>query len=137
MTPPTRRSPGSIYALPVWIWIGVIFAASSIPGPAIERVGIQLADKAAHALEYGVLGFLLLRQQRRQYNRAPALGLALAWLLATAVGAMDESYQGLIPGRDPDRTDWLADSIGGLGGALAAAVYLLRTRDPWKGSGDP
>ncbi|HEX9641683.1 MAG TPA: VanZ family protein, partial [Candidatus Krumholzibacteria bacterium] len=104
------RSPGLTYALPVWIWIGAIFCASSIPGPALQRVGIEVADKLAHATEYAILGFLVYRQQRRQFFRPLAVGIGIAWLAALVVGGVDELYQGLIGGRDRDFADWVADA---------------------------
>ena len=119
-----RAASGFAHALPVWVWIAVIFCASSIPGPALQRVGLGVQDKILHAIEYGVLGFLAYRQQRGQIGRTIVGAIVVAWVIAMVVGCVDELYQSMIPGRDRDWLDWVADQSGGLAGAVIGAVYL-------------
>lgn len=118
---PAQRSA---YALPLWIWIGAIVLVSSVPGPTLERVPVGIQDKLAHLVEYGVLGFLAYRYHRVAMRRNVVLAILIAWLVAFCVGGLDELYQALIPGRDCDWVDWMADQVGGLAGGIVCALYL-------------
>jgi VanZ family protein len=103
-------------------WAGVIFALSSIPAQALPpEAGIVGVDKLAHAVVFGVLGFLVARASGRGGGRA----LVLAALCASAYGLLDEIHQRWTPGRDSSFWDFLADTIGG---AAGAAAYLLLAR---------
>ena len=48
-----------------------------------------------------------------------------AWLLVMAIGGLDEWHQRYIQGRSTELADWLADSSGGLIGAL---IWLAGSR---------
>ncbi len=77
------------------------------------------ADKLVHAGLFGTLGFLaacawLTAGERR--------AMALALLL---VGVATELLQGLVTGREPSMSDWIADALGvmlGMVGALCVPV---------------
>lgn len=74
-------------------------AAGVIPAPW---------DKLAHIAYFFVFALLL--------SRFIALPMALVIVLALLVGAADEVYQSLLPGRVAGWDDWLADVAGtGLG----------------------
>jgi VanZ family protein len=99
--------------LPVVAWAGLIFALSSIPdlGTGLGAWDLVLR-KAAHAAEYAVLGFLLLRAFGRE-TAALVVGIAYA--------ASDEIHQHFVPGRQASVLDVLVDSVG-----VAAGVYAVR-----------
>jgi VanZ family protein len=100
--------------LPVVAWALVILGFSSIPDvgnrlpPLLDFSGSTMLG---HIVVYGVFGALLALATGR---------LALTVLVVSAFGALDESYQSLVPGRTPSLVDWLVDSVSGTVGASVA-----------------
>ena len=80
-------------------------------------------DKAAHILEYSLLGLLVGRAIRFTMGGAGPRGLAslVAIALGALVGLLDELYQAQVPGRMSDAGDWLTDVA-----AVGAAVILTQ-----------
>ena len=107
--------------LPVLIWMGVIFAGSSIG--SIPRVGGSALDglihRVAHILEFTVLGLLVLRALSR---KRPVTRREIFWtLIVVAVyGASDEFHQRFTPGRSSEALAVLFDVAGG---ALGVWIY--------------
>jgi VanZ family protein len=103
--------------LPVVLWAALIFTLSSIPDLSTGLGGWDLVlRKAAHAAEFAVLGFLLVR----------ALGRELAALAAgIAYAASDELHQTFVPGRQGTVLDVLVDAVG-----IAVGIYLARRLRP-------
>jgi VanZ family protein len=101
-------APAAVYA--------VILGLSSLPGDRLD-VGLPSGiSYVAHAIEYGVLGAAMawaLPRGRRM------LGLAI--VMCVALGAVDETYQRLTPGRDPSLLDLAVDTV-------SASVAILVTR---------
>ena len=111
-----------------WIpYLILIFGLSSLPGTPLKPGSLSL-DKVLHLVLYGGFGFVILagdgRWKRLGLSRSLLLGLAVASL----VSMLDESWQKLIPGRDSDPADWVADSLGGLAGAWLAFRWGLWRR---------
>jgi VanZ family protein len=101
---------------PVVAWAGVIFVLSSIPDLGTGLGGWDLVlRKLAHATEYAILGFLLLRATGSE-RWALALGVAYA--------VSDEIHQHFVEGRHGAPIDVLIDSVG-----VAVGVFVLRMRD--------
>lgn len=125
MTPPTATSTLH-YRLPLVLWIGVVFAVSSIPGRTLLEVGFDVQDSLAHLIEYAVLGFLGFRMLRAEGMGSAAALLGVV-VLGAVVGAADENYQRLIPGRMTTWSDYLADLAGAGVGATVAAMYYRWT----------
>jgi VanZ family protein len=97
--------------LPVVLWAALIFTLSSIPdlGTGLGTWDLVLR-KIAHAAEYAVLGFLLLR----------AIGNELAGLAGgIAYAISDEIHQSFVPGRQAAVRDVLVDAAG-----VAVGVYV-------------
>jgi VanZ family protein len=96
---------------PVVAWATVIFVLSSIPdlGTGLEGWDFTLR-KLAHAGEFAVLGFLLLRA-------TGSAGWSIAGGIAYAVS--DELHQHFVPGREGAPLDVLIDSVGVVAGVLA------------------
>ena len=110
------------YWLPVLVYVGLIFAVSSLP-QLEPPIRLHDADKLAHVAEYGVLGYLLVRALRSSERwSAPLAGGMLALAIGLAIGAGDELYQALVPGRDSTALDWIADATGLV---LSQIAYLL------------
>jgi VanZ family protein len=101
--------------LPVLVWVGVIFAFSSIPS---LNSGLGTWDyvlrKGAHMTEYAILAVLLVR----------ATG-SLVWAFALTVlyAASDEVHQLFVRGRHGSPVDVAIDAVGALIG-----LSLLRSR---------
>ena len=107
-----RRDRLLIHWLPVALWAGLIFALSSIPDLGTGLGGWDLAlRKIAHALEYAVLGLLLLRAVRRE---------AAAAVLGIGYAVTDEIHQTFVAGRQGSARDVLVDAVG-----VLAGVYLF------------
>ena len=117
-----------LYWLPPLAWMGLIFALSAQPdlpyppGPWLEK----LFDKAAHAVTYGILAWLLLRALRLRYPLSAAL-LIVVVVLVVAYGISDEYHQSSVPGRNASLADVAADGVGAAL-AMAAAVWLAHRR---------
>jgi VanZ family protein len=95
----------------VLAWAGLIFALSSIPDLGTGLGGWDLGlRKVAHAAEFAVLGFLLLRATGRVDL---ALGLGIAYAVS------DEIHQHFVSGRQGAPLDVVIDAVG-----VAIGVYL-------------
>lgn len=105
---------------PIIIYVVIIFLVSSIPSLTPPGPKFLLKDKLAHFVEYWVLGILLFKGVG--WNLTPSRIATFVFLVAVgaSIGALDELYQGLIPGRTLDIHDWYADIIG-----VAVAVALF------------
>jgi VanZ family protein len=85
-----------------------------LPEPAFAERLVELTwDKVVHATVFGGVAFLLWAGLG---GRRGLLVCALAVLL----GALDETHQMFVPGRDPDLHDLYADGLG----AAAVLVFL-------------
>ena len=111
------------YWLPLIGYVGLIFTLSAQPylqSPLTFHNG----DKIEHFCEYGGLGILLVAMLRAANPRQPRLFASFA---AVAVGmviaAADENFQRLIPGRQCDFYDWVADSTGVTLAQFAALLW--------------
>lgn len=126
------RTTGRVSAVAAIVWMGVIFALSSLPGGAVPgRFG-----SLGHFTVYAVLGalYFLALSGRAPLSRAAVVAVALASLY----GITDEFHQSFVPGRTPDVVDWLVDTLGaGAGVLLAGLVFRWRARDPRSGPGTP
>ena len=110
--------------LPPAAFAALIFWLSSLMGaqPAPFFHWLKNFDKVIHGTIYAVLGWLTLRALVvGESMRFPA-GAVAAFLICSAYGASDEWHQSVVPGRESDPYDWLADSAG----ALIAIVSLYR-----------
>lgn len=108
------------------LWVGLyaalIIGLSSVPGNIFPDLQILSYDKLIHLVEYAILGYLLSwTVASRVAARSQIMLITL--LLAGTFGALDETYQLLIPGRDFSYGDWVADLLGILAGSGA---YLVK-----------
>lgn len=132
---------------PLIVWMGVIYTLSTGAGGAThtnsgldtllakyfpslarlltssERDAIHYyVRKAAHIMEYLVLGILTVRALRHVF-RAPSRALwGAAWVFATIYAATDEFHQVFVPGRTPKVTDVMLNSAGA---AIGVGVTVL------------
>jgi VanZ family protein len=73
---------------------------------------------------YGILGLLFARAMNHPPKTTIFRVVTAAFLLVAAVGALDEWHQKYMAGRSTEFADWMADSSGGLLGALAWSLRL-------------
>ena len=119
--------------IPAIVYIGLIFAISSIPGSIHGRIPFRVFDKAAHLGEFAGLGLFLMVAFRGSLPRADLKKVTLlVVIVGLTIGVLDELYQNLIPGRAVEFLDWVADTVGVvIGSAIAMIHYRRRERaDP-------
>ena len=111
------------------IWAGFIFGASSIPSGEVPSLGIS--DKLIHFVVYAILGFLLMWWRSGKQEGGPGPALTQSVVIGSIYGATDEFHQGFVSGRSPAPSDWVADSVGVVFGAIAFLLFstiFLRKR---------
>ena len=115
-----RRKSFLRYQLPFWLCVAGVFALSSIPSSSMPSVRMPFSsDKVAHFIEFGILGFMLLRALLASGKISTGRAAVIVILAAAVLGAADEAYQ--IPTtRDSSVYDWMADCLG-----AAASLSLL------------
>lgn len=102
----------------VWSWLGVSRAEAA--------PFVYWTRKAAHFVEYAVLGILVLRALRAAGLGGPTASVcALLWALAVALG--DESNQAQLPSRTGSARD-VAIDVASATTAIALTAHLLRAR---------
>lgn len=114
--------------LPPLAWMGVIYALSAqpdlphAPGPWFD----SLLKKMAHALEYALLSWLLLRALRG--HSGPSKGLRVtSVILGLLYAVSDEYHQTFVPGRHGDPLDVAIDTLG-MCGAMGLDAWWARRR---------
>jgi VanZ family protein len=110
VSPPRKRLSLFVrYWLPVILYVGMIFGASSVPGRDIPTL-FPGSDKLEHMTEYSLFGLLLGRAFRFTVGGERGKFWSLSTvLLGGFVGGMDELYQRFTPGRTSDIRDWIMD----------------------------
>lgn len=99
--------------LPVIVYCILIFVYSSIPQPIPVRIEIPFFDKLLHAVEYGILSYLLIRAfvgSEAKLKKSTVIILSI--VLATLYGASDEFHQLFVKNRTSDILDLLSDCTG-------------------------
>lgn len=117
--------------IPPLVMAGVIFLLSGIPDLKSEFPPLWdlVLRKLAHATEYALLAFFVLRATTHGHrSHHPYALLAGAWLVATLYAATDEWHQSFVPGRGPAIHDVILDSSGALLGALTGWRVYLRPK---------
>jgi VanZ family protein len=119
-----------LYFLPAGVYCALIFLLSA---RTIKiRLGIIYWDKAAHLLEFMVLGLLLAFGF---FNFSPGknfLSYYLAVMTGSLVGLLDELHQLFVPGRQCDWRDWVADIFGVIVGLVI--FWLISTKSSFLSS---
>lgn len=111
----------------VILWMGIIFALSSIPD---LRSGLQplwdlVLRKVAHTLEYAILGWLIFRAfEKSGIDRFRAAVFSV--LLSVFYAGTDEFHQMFVPGRHGSPLDALIDGVGIIVGVVARLRLLNR-----------
>lgn len=108
------------------MWTAITFVVSHQP---VVVIPFGAPDYAAHAINYAVLGVLLIWARTGGDWSAVTIPLtASAVVLAVLLGIADEFHQSFIPGRDATVHDVLADAVGAAAGALVVGVVVALRR---------
>ena len=138
-----------ISLIAVILWIALIFSLSAQPAEqsnklsngivrtvieAIERAipGLEvdmadlnhLARKYAHFFAYFILGILMVFTLRRMGVR-DFKGITISIIICIILAIADEIHQSFVPGRGPQLTDVMIDSIGSI---IGIGIYRLLGR---------
>lgn len=104
--------------VPLLIWMGVIFYFSAQPGSLTPSGSwpIFLERKAAHVVEYAILGSLFLRLTHRCWSTRYLEAVGWGFIGSLLYAFSDELHQLSVIGREGNMRDVLIDLIGiGLG----------------------
>jgi VanZ family protein len=116
------KLPGFLIAGMIWI----LSSQSVLPRPK----GMLGFDKAAHLAAYAALAAALaLWYSREQWQARPFRRLVLIVALSAVYGIGDEIHQYFVPGRDCSLWDWIADVLGAVLGAGAAALICRNLKE--------
>lgn len=107
-------------------WLVIMLVATSIPDLKLSTKRFTWSDKFMHAGEYCIcaLLFLFTLQQENKFNRKWKRFFIVA-LSCIILGILDEWHQTLIPGRETEIADLLADITGVV---LAMIGFIVITR---------
>lgn len=113
-----------------WAWALLILVLCLLPGgqlPQWSWADLLSLDKPVHAFLFFVLVVLTTRGLQRQTRFQLGRRALLAWAFGIAVvyGGLTELMQGFLL---VDRTADLLDFIANTAGAIAALVYLVRSK---------
>ncbi len=118
------------YWSPVVVYAAVIFYLSSLSHPeeTLPKVLLdKLSDKALHLVEYAVFAVLAYRAFRWAAGPAAARQAVLFTIVvASLYGITDEIHQAFVPLRESSWLDWVADTLGGMIGAVGAKRVMER-----------
>ena len=118
--------------IPAVVYVGLIFAISSIPGSLHGVITFRVFDKVAHAVEFTGLGLFLMVAFRGTLPKADIKHVVLLVLVAgLGIGVLDELYQHLVPGRAVEFLDWVADTLGVMVGTTLALLHYRRKGAKW------
>lgn len=114
------------FQFPAIAWAAAIFIQSSLSDISAPELGFDMQDKVYHAIEYAILGFLLVRALRFQQNLFLQKHAGwLTFLIGSVYAISDEIHQMYVPGRMADASDAIADVVGV---ALVLITYFLIIR---------
>jgi VanZ family protein len=122
--------PATLYTALIW-WL----SSQTLHVPFIERVPLQ--DKGVHFLEYGALSWFVTHAVATTWRDRGLRAVAIATLMTTALGLIDELHQAFVPGRASDALDLAADAIGALAGSILYVLlaFVVRTRPSSRSAG--
>lgn len=102
----------------VFLCMGLIFSASSIPGKDIPSL-FNFQAVLFHFLVYLMLIFFFCRALRNTFKGFTRLGIILLGVLFGVIfGLIDEFHQSFVPLRSVSLSDIVIDGIGSLVGSL-------------------
>ncbi len=115
------------YHLPAILYGGLILGLSSLSHLNLPRIRSVQLDKILHFTEYAIFSALVFRSfSHFPRSLSPRLAALLAFLVRVIFALVDETYQGFVPGRHRDWSDFAADLSG------AVLILILLSWRRWK-----
>lgn len=129
VTPQTLRRISIVCWLGALLWAGAIFYLSSKTGHELAQMApFAFWDKAAHAIAFAAGAVPVTLALRLSVSWPWKKVLLVSIALVSLYGIADEIHQLWTPFRSGgDVGDWLADTLGAILGALAAAFLYARS----------
>lgn len=118
-------------AVPAFLYTAGIFYAGTIQLSGLPT-GFGL-DKVFHLISFAGLALLI---ELGAFEAGPRLSAILSVVLASAVGLALELVQAALPHRSAEVLDWVADTVGALGGVVIWTL-LRSPRRAVPRSGEP
>ncbi len=104
---------------PAVIVMATLFYSSSME--ADQLPGVEISDKLAHLIAYGLLTFTWLYGFARGTRLSMPAVYTLSLVLSGLYGVSDEYHQSFVPGRDTSGLDIVANLAGAL---LCISLYI-------------
>lgn len=115
--------------LPPAAYMGLSWYLSSLPSAHVPSESFPFHDKGLHFVEYAMLGLLLALAALQTWpDRAKWRLAAVAIVVATGWGVLDEFHQAFVPTRSPDLHDIVADILGSSAGAITLFIVVRLRR---------
>jgi VanZ family protein len=118
----------SHWHLPTIIWGLIIVILTLTPFGDKSSPDIPLADKVVHLGLFGIFTLLLVRSFLSNLKFKNIL-LLIAFLFAASFGLFVELLQNIVPGRNFEWMDWLADMIGS---GIGIAAFKILNMNNWR-----
>lgn len=119
------------YHLPIIVYLIIIFIFSSIPGDDLPELSFTISDKLIHGIIYLIafylfyLSFSNVRKDSVFYKNA----ILFSFIFTVIYAISDELHQALVPNRDADIFDLLADFIGAfIGFIIMIALVKIKPK---------
>ncbi|NOX17310.1 MAG: hypothetical protein GXO87_03395 [Chlorobi bacterium] len=121
----SERKKQLVYFPLLFYWL-LLFVATTLPSKALPSLGVS--DKIEHFFAYMVLAFLVLltfhfQEKIESFHIYPVLSTIA---IVSIYGLLDELHQNLIPGRDPEVYDWVANFLGAVVGVIILNYLFLK-----------
>ena len=119
------------YWLPLAAYAGAIFVLSSMAHPPIPSVNLPHFDKVLHFTEFAGFALLVFRALwMGGQGLSPQAALVATLVVSALYGVSDELHQMLVPNRQADPGDLVADLLGASCGAGLFRLLALRKSRP-------
>jgi VanZ family protein len=121
------------YVGPLVAYAVYIFIAGSLKD---SKPPVEMSDKTAHAIAFGLMvpgALLALGYVAPRLTFAARIALSV--VIASALGALLEVWQLLLPWRSSELLDWVADTVGALAFGLCAVIYRAVVAGQRRGAG--
>ena len=119
----TRTNLFRLGALATAAGIFILSSFSTLPMPPTPLIS---PDKLAHFIVFGALAFYTCFWfEEEEWKRKPLRTGIIVFLLLSIYGASDEFHQYFVPGRQVSFWDWVADSLGAVGGIGVFWAFVM------------
>ncbi len=115
------------YYFPVILWLLFIFIVSNIFKDNGLGRSIPNLDKIVHFVEFGILGYLLIRAfYLGLYETDSIKSFLMAFGISVFIAAADEMYQIYVPNRTASISDFIADFGGIVVSQAAFFIFVIK-----------